>query len=307
VEAGVTSLALTNINSTCDIWDFVKFCQEAGLKPVVGVEIRNGNTMEYILLAANNKGFRWINAFLSTHIQEQMPFPTRAENNPFFDDPWDGYVIYPTGKKEVRELLANERIGILPWEVNKLFGIDVSSIGEKLVIRQPVTFQNKAYYNLHKLLRAIDCNVVGTKLPAEAVCSDQEYFVSPSRLLDAFKQYPSIVTNTYKLIDSCNITMDFHTDKNKKTFSYSKEDDRKLLEKLAMDGLAYRYGKNKEARARVEKELKIINELGFNAYFLITWDIIRYAQSRGFYYVGRGSGANSIVAYCLRITDVDPI
>ncbi|HEY8661322.1 MAG TPA: DNA polymerase III subunit alpha, partial [Hanamia sp.] len=52
---------------------------------------------------------------------------------------------------------------------------------------------------------------------------------------------------------------------------------------------------------------KIIDELGFNAYFLITWDIIRYAQSRSFYHVGRGSGANSIVAYCLQITDVDPI
>src|SRR5690606_4114438 len=108
-------------------------------------------------------------------------------------------------------------------------------------------------------------------------------------------------------IDSCDITMDFHTDRNKKSFSHSREDDRNLLEKLAMDGLAYRYGKNKEAKARVDKELKIINDLGFNAYFLITWDIIRYAQSRGFYYVGRGSGANSIVAYCLRITDVDPI
>jgi DNA-directed DNA polymerase III PolC len=57
----------------------------------------------------------------------------------------------------------------------------------------------------------------------------------------------------------------------------------------------------------VQKELKIINDLGFNAYFLIAWDVIRYAQSRGFYYVGRGSGANSIVAYCLQITDVNPI
>jgi DNA polymerase-3 subunit alpha len=47
--------------------------------------------------------------------------------------------------------------------------------------------------------------------------------------------------------------------------------------------------------------------LGFNSYFLITWDIIRYAQSRSFFYVGRGSGANSIVAYCLQITDVNPI
>jgi len=76
---------------------------------------------------------------------------------------------------------------------------------------------------------------------------------------------------------------------------------------LTADGFAFRYGKNKIATERVTKELKIIDELGFNAYFLITWDIIRYAQSRGFYHVGRGSGANSIVAYCLQITDVDPI
>ena len=101
--------------------------------------------------------------------------------------------------------------------------------------------------------------------------------------------------------------MEFHRDKNKKFFSASPEDDRVLLAKLAADGLAFRYGKNKKAKERVEKELKIINDLGFNAYFLITWDIIRYAQSRGFYYVGCGSGANSIVAYCLQITDVDPI
>ena len=61
------------------------------------------------------------------------------------------------------------------------------------------------------------------------------------------------------------------------------------------------------AKERVNKELEIIDKSGFNAYFLITWDIVRYAKNRGFYYVGRGSGANSVVAYCLRITDVDPI
>ena len=64
---------------------------------------------------------------------------------------------------------------------------------------------------------------------------------------------------------------------------------------------------NKVAEERVEKELQIIFNLGFSAYFLITWDIIRYSLSRGFYHVGRGSGANSVVAYCLKITDVDPI
>ncbi|MDE3214124.1 MAG: DNA polymerase III subunit alpha, partial [Bacteroidota bacterium] len=61
------------------------------------------------------------------------------------------------------------------------------------------------------------------------------------------------------------------------------------------------------ALMRLDKELEIINNLGFNAYFLINNDIVHYAGTRGFYHVGRGSGANSIVAYCLGITDVDPI
>jgi DNA polymerase III alpha subunit len=92
-------------------------------------------------------------------------------------------------------------------------------------------------------------------------------------------------------------------------FSHSSPyDDRLLLEKLAFEGLEYRYGRNhKEALARVRKELEVIDRLGFSSYFLITWDIIRYSMSRGMYHVGRGSGGNSVVAYCLRITDIDPI
>ena len=64
-DNGVTALALTNINSTCDTWDFVQYCREAGIKPLCGAEIRNGDTLLYILLAANNKGLTWINEFLS--------------------------------------------------------------------------------------------------------------------------------------------------------------------------------------------------------------------------------------------------
>ena len=102
--------------------------------------------------------------------------------------------------------------------------------------------------------------------------------------------------------------MDFNSVKNKQIFTASRYDDKLLLEKLALDGMAYRYGSNnKEARKRIMHELEIIDKLGFSSYFLITWDIIRYSMSRGFYHVGRGSGANSIVAYCLKITDVDPI
>ena len=304
VEQGVTALALTNINSTCDTWDFVKYCREEKIKPVTGVEIRNGDILLYILLAANNKGLRWIHEFVSKYLMEDLPFP---ETTTFFDSEKDGYVIYPVGK-DVETLKANESIGVCHWELTKLFGIDMRLHGEKFVIRQPVTVQDNLRYNLHRLLRCIDKNILLSKFEQGAQASPGEVFLSPAELLEHFRNYPFMVTNTYKLMDSCHIEMEFFQDKTKQTFGGSKEDDRILLEKLATDGFQGRYGKkNKIAKDRLAKELKIIDELGFNAYFLINWDIIRYAQSRGFYYVGRGSGANSIVAYCLKITDVDPI
>ena len=81
-----------------------------------------------------------------------------------------------------------------------------------------------------------------------------------------------------------------------------------MLKKLAYAGLSYRYQKlGERIFTRLEKELSIIEEKGFVSYFLINWKILKYARSKGYYYVGRGSGANSIVAYLLRITDVDPV
>ena len=308
VDLGVTALALTNINCSSDLWDFVKHCREAGIKPIAGVEIRNDDKLLYILLAANNKGLAWINEFLSIHLQAKKSFPEIADEFSFFTDLWDGFVIYPLESKQPAAMFPNERIGIMPSELNKLFSVDLKNCADKLVIRQPVTFQNKTYYNVHRLLRAIDKNILLSKLPSDVVCGLDEYFISPAKLLETFRQYPFIVTNTYKLMDSCNIRMEFGVDKNKKAYGGSVEDDKILLEKLARDGFLLRYGKkNKIAEERLSKELKIINDLNFNSYFLVNLDIIRYAQSKGFYYVGRGSGANSIVAYCLRITDVDPI
>jgi DNA polymerase-3 subunit alpha len=307
VEAGATSVALTNINSTCDAWDFVRFCEQYGVKPILGAEIRNGDELLYVLLAANNRGFAWINEFISVHLQEEKPFPAGNSGDFFFGDAKDGFVIYPLATKPVAALLANEFIGVMPTEVGKLYGWDMQKWGAKLIIRQPVSFQNKTYYNVHRLLRAIDKNELLSKLSPQSVCGTNEYFVSPAKILEAFTHHPFIVTNTYRLMDACSIRMAFGKDKNKKHFTGSGEDDKILLKKLALDGFSYRYASNAVAEERLTKELRIIDELGFNAYFLITWDIVRYARARGFYYVGRGSGANSIVAYCLQITDVDPI
>lgn len=307
-ETGATALALTNINGTTDTWDFVKFCRRGGIKPIVGAEIRNGADLLYILLAANNRGFKWINDLLTTHLHDKSPFPAGTWDTPFFYDVYDGYVIYPLGKKLPGDLLQNEFIGVKPSEVNKLFTLPINQFQSKFIARQPVTFQNKSNYNLHKLLRAIDKNVVGSLLAQEEIAGKDEHFVAQADIFKSFGQYPNILTNTYRLIDSCNIEMDFEADKNKKNFTGSKEDDRVLLRTLAESGFHNRYdAKNKVALERLRKELKVIDELGFNAYFLRAEDLVRYAGNRRFYHVGRGSGANSIVAYCLRITDVDPV
>ena len=308
VDKGVPALALTNINSTCDCWEFVRLCRENKVKPIVGVEVRNGDKLLYILLAANNKGYAWINQFVSKYLIAKKEFPEPSTDLSFFENGWDGFVIYPPGAKAFKDLRLNERIGVKSSEINKLFKTDWRDYEEKFVIRQPVTVQHKRYHNLHRLLRAIDKNVLLSQLPKETECEQEEVFLSPVHLIERFMQYPFMIANTYRLMDSCKIEMEFHQDKTRRTYTGSMDGDRVLLEKLAIDGLPARYGKkSKVAIERVQKELKIINDMGFNSYFLINYDIVRHAQSRGFFHIGRGSGANSIVAYCMGITDVDPI
>ena len=298
---GISQLALTNINNTCDSWDFVDYCQQNHIKPVVGAEIRNGNVCCYILLAKNNEGFEQINHFISKHLQAEKPFPKRP-------DLTDVYFIFPFGSMTVNELQVHEFIGVEISDINKLYPLSVQIHAHKYVIRHPVSFQDLNYYNVHRLLRAIDKNIILSKQDPKDLAGKNEMFCMPSQLLKTFGEYPSIIANTLKLLDGCSIEMEFHKDKTRKIFSTTREDDRQLLRKLAFEGLVQRYGSSDSlAKERVEKELSIIDQMEFSAYFLITWDIVRYAQQRGFFFVGRGSGANSVVAYCLQITDVDPI
>ncbi len=298
---GIPRLALTNINNTCDAWDFVDYCLQKSIKPILGSEIRNGNELCYVLLAKNNKGFEEINRFISEHQHEEKPFPKRPEIA-------DIYCIYPFGSFSVNELQAHELIGVQISDINKLYGLSVQIHADKYVIRHPVSFQNATYYNLHRLLRAIDKNIILSKQDIKDLAAKNETFCSPAHLIEAFQLLPAIIANTNTLLENCAVEINLHTDKTKKIFTASREEDLCLLRKLAHEGIVSRYdSENKTAFERVDKELAIIDQMGFTAYFLITWDIVRFSQSRGFFFVGRGSGANSIVAYCLYITDVDPI
>ncbi len=295
---GYAVLPLTDINTTMGAADFVVECGRKGVRPVLGVEFRNGNELLYVALAKNNVGFAELNRFLTDHNKSKQPYPETAPD-------WEQvFVIYPFGKRKPAQLKENEFLGVRFSQLTKLYNC---ASFEKLVAMQPVTFAEADDFQLHQCIRAIDENVLISRLEPAACAAPDEILVSPERLKTTFALYPQLIENAERILEQCEINLD-NSVKNKRTYTGNVYDDRELLRKLAFDGMAYRYGlHNKNAYRRIEKELDIIERMGFCAYFLIAWDIVKFAIRQGFYHVGRGSGANSVVAYCLKITDVDPI
>lgn len=296
----IPAMALTDINNTMGIIDFVFECKKYDIKPIAGCEFRNGDELLYVAIARNNEGFREINETLTQHNVSKTPYNINAPQ-------WNNViVIYPFGKRKIAQLADNEFIGIRLSQVSRLLTSDLRNHQDKLVIAQPVTFLDEKSFEVHKNLRAIDKNILISRLETHA--SPDEMLLPPEKLKAAYALFPEMIKTTQYIVNQCNIDFDFESPKNKKTFAESVYDDMELLRKMAFEGMRYRYGdRDKEAYRRIEKELDIIEKMGFASYFLIAADIIRYSMSKGIYHVGRGSGANSIVAYCLRITDVDPI
>lgn len=142
------------------------------------------------------------------------------------------------------------------------------------------------------------------KLPNE-----EFYLKSPAQMAKLFGNLPEAVENTLRIADMCHVEIDFDTDL---LPHYEVPDDYNLnsyLEKLCLDGLKERYKTmTPELEERLKMELKVIKDKGFPGYFLIVWDFVHYAKSQGIRVgPGRGSAAGSLVAYLLKITDVDPI
>lgn len=300
--SGYSTFALTDINNTSAAIDFVRMAKRFGIKPVLGIDFRNGIDQKFIGLAKNNNGFYNLNRFLTNHSEQKKPFKNEA---PEMDDT---LIIYPFKNGNFRQLRENEFVGIKSSELLKLTFSEWRFYPDKLVILHPVSFRNKRDYNIHRLLRAIENNTLLSQLPLSEQTSANEIIIDKNELINAFCNYPGIIENTKKILSACSVEFEFGTNKNRQLFTHSKQADYQLLRKECEKGLKYRFGNPSEKVVRrMEKELKMIDELGFTSYFLINWDIVKYARSKGFPYVGRGSGANSMVAYLLRITNVDPI
>lgn len=306
----VHHLALTDINNTSAGLNFVRKAQEKGIKPIVGIDFRNGIDPCFVGLAKNNNGYQELNNFLSEHLHHDKKIESRA---PVFND---AFVIYPFEKvlqNKQDSFLEHEFIGISIKDLRRLPFTKILDHKDKLVVQQAVTFRNKRDFNAHRLLRAIDNNILLSKLSQSEEAHPDEKMLPLDDLLSAFSEYRFILENTERLMGSCNIYFDFSEDRkpqNLVTYLGDAKKDAALLEELCQKGLPERYKHIKIDKVildRLQKELDLIKKMGFVSYFLINWDIVSHARKQGFFYVGRGSGANSIVAYLLHITDVDPI
>jgi len=307
-ENHVTHLALTDINNTSAALNFVRKAPEYGITPILGIDFRNGVSHCFVGIAKNNEGYRELNAFLSEHLHEDKALPPRP---PHFKN---AYVVYPfetVVKNDQTVFDDHEFIGVSLADLRRLPFSRLKEQKDKLLVLQPVTFRNKRDFNAHRLLRAIDNNMLLSKLPREEQAGEEEKMFSVQNLATAFSEYPFILENTERLMNSCSIHFDFSKNRkpqNLQSYNATRAEDEAMIERLCHEGLPYRYeNPGRTIYDRLQKELDLIREKGFVSYFLINWDIVSYARKQGFFYVGRGSGANSIVAYLLRITDVDPI
>ena len=141
----------------------------------------------------------------------------------------------------------------------------------------------------------------------------QFFLKSEAQMRELFPYAPEAVENTHRIAQRCNVDIEFGITKLPEyevpegytAFSY--------LKKICYKGLAQRYGRDKalrldEIKAKLNFELEVINKMGYVDYFLIVWDYISFAKSRGIAVgPGRGSAAGSIASYCMGITDIDPI
>lgn len=290
-----------------------------------------------ILLAKNNEGYKNLSKLVSLSWTEGFYYKPRIdkeilekyhENLICCSACLAGEVNQAILKNDMEEA---EKIAL--WYKN-LFGKDYylevqhNGVKEQVLANQklielsrkldiPLVATNDAHYLKredaynHEVLLCIQTGKRMTDEDRMRFDTDELYVKSPEEMKDFFKNIPEAIENTVKIAEECNVTFEFgHTILPNYDVPEEFESHFDYIKKLTEDGIRERYGENpsEEIKQRTEYELGVINKMGYVDYFLIVWDYIHYAKSQGIPVgPGRGSGAGSIVAYAIGITDIDPI
>ncbi|RMG72997.1 MAG: DNA polymerase III subunit alpha [Nitrospirae bacterium] len=171
-------------------------------------------------------------------------------------------------------------------------------------------YLNRADARAHEILLCIQTGKTLNHTDRMRFETDQLYFKSPDEMKRAFSEVPEAIKNTIEIAERCNLEFKLGNYMLPRYSIETGQSPEEYLRELVLEGLKKKVGENppEDYKKRIEYELSVIFKMGFASYFLIVWDFINFARKRGIPVgPGRGSAAGSLVAYCLDITDIDPI
>jgi DNA polymerase-3 subunit alpha len=182
-------------------------------------------------------------------------------------------------------------------------------VGRPLVATGDVHYLRKEDYHHHTALLCVQTKSTLAE-PKMTFDTNEFYLKSSAEMAEAFAAWPEALASTLEIVERCDVELELGKQLIPRYPTPNGEDEGAYLRALVAAGLRARYGEPPPAEAveRMDMELEVIDRMGFNAYFLIVWDFVKYAKDNGIAVgPGRGSAAGSIVAFCLQITDVDPL
>lgn len=330
----MSAMAVTDHNNVCAAVKFFNSAIKAGIKPVQGTEITLENGTHLTLLARNSRGYTSICTLLS-HAHLSNP---RTKTNVYFNDLnklEDVIVLSGCRKGEISSLIlagkqhraylrAKDYLSLLgrnnfyiELQANLLPGDNrlnyyLLQIAEDLGI-EPVVTNNVHYaehddFIIHDLLTCIRTLSKVEDINPLRPLNGENYIKSSAQMTDLFSFCPRALENTVRISQECQPVFNEHQIHFPQFSLPPGTKANSFLHHLTFEGAEQRYGKiNRAIGERLEYELNIINQMGFADYFLLVWDLVRFSRSKGIRYAGRGSAADSLVAYCLFITEVDSL
>ncbi|HWE11732.1 MAG TPA: DNA polymerase III subunit alpha [Solirubrobacteraceae bacterium] len=178
-----------------------------------------------------------------------------------------------------------------------------------LVATGDVHYLRREDYHHHAALLCVQTKSTLSQ-PKMSFETNEFYLRSSQEMADTFAEWPEALPTTLEIADRCDVELELGRQLIPRYPTPDATGEMEYLHRLVDEGLRFRYGDPvpAQARERADYELSVVDRMGFNAYFLIVWDFVKYAKDAGIAVgPGRGSAAGSIVAYCLQITDVDPL
>ena len=182
-------------------------------------------------------------------------------------------------------------------------------LGRPLVGTGDVHYLRREDYHHHAALLCVQTKSTLSQ-PKITFDTNEFYLRSSQEMAESFAEWPEAIASTMEIAERCNVEIELGRQLIPRYATPDASNEGDYLRRLVDEGLRHRYGDPipADARERADYELGVIDRMGFNAYFLIVWDFVKYAKDAGIAVgPGRGSAAGSIVAYCLQITDLDPL